>query len=298
MHQQSRPITWFLISLVFIVPLILVACSSTQFDAFNASVATINQEIDQSLETADGFIFAGKVTDPTSKQWLNNYLVIVFLNGKEIGRHVSALDKFENSGEGVHDGLFKVAFPNTYELTTETFFLRSDGEFMGVGTAHGTLGNAQYLYAWFNEIEPGRLIRIQVPDKQIEYAIKVMENPVTELPEDLLAFGQAQLTLTDQVMAMASEANIETGGQENLSVSTESTMLTETNIDKSEVRWTRTLSGYYGNRYEVWERFIQPTVPNLSWNEFKEQVLIYNPQLVTDGNIFYPEKLYIIPEMN
>jgi len=297
MHQQFKSVTWFLISLILIVPLLFVACSPTQLDAFNASIENINQEVDQTLQTADGFIFAGKVTDPTSQAWLNDYLAIVFLNGEEVGRHVSKLDKFANSGEGVHDGLFKVAFPNTYELTPETFFLRSDGEFMEVRAAHGTLGNAQYLYSWFGEIEPGRLIRIQVPDKQIEYAIKITEKPVTELPEDLLALGNTQLTATGQIVAVASETNIETGGQVSSTISTETTT-EKTIMDESEVRWTRTLSGYYGNRYDVWERFIQPTVPNLSWNEFKEQVLIYNPHLVTDGNIFYTDKLYVIPEVN
>ncbi len=298
MYQQFKPITWFLISLILIAPLFFVACSPTQLSAFNAGVENLNQEIDQTLQTADGFIFAGKVTDTTSRKWLNDYLVIVFLNGEEIGRHVSTLDKFANSGEGKHDGLFKVAFPNTYELTSETFFLRSDGEFMEVSTAYGPLGTAQYLYTWFGEIAPGRLIRIQVPDKQIEYAIKIMETPATNLPEGLLAFGQAQLTATGQVVTtyVNKETDLGTGSIARTATTIPNTMIETDNIQ--EVRWTRTLSGYYGNRYDVWERFIQPTVPNLSWNEFKEQVLIYNPQLVTDGNIFYADKLYIIPEMN
>ena len=304
MSQLFKSFTKVLISIFIFSALFLVACSADQFEEFDRRISGAGEPTSQTTQAAEGFILAGKVTDPVTEKWLNDYLVIVFLNGEEIGRHISTLDKFENSGEGKHDGLFKVAFPNTYELDSETFFLRSDGNYMAIATETGSLGNPLYLYSWLDEMAPGTLIRMQVPDKQIEYAIKIMEIPVTTMPEKYLARGQATLTNTDQVEApeipgpeISGTENVGTGGAVN-SVAIEQIATIKEEEMSQEVRWTRTLSGYSGNRYEVWERFIQPTVPGLSWNEFKEQVLIYNPQLVTDGNLFHPNKLYIIPELN
>jgi hypothetical protein len=304
MSQLVQSFTKVLIIVFITSTIFLVACSAEPIEQFDRMISGVNQTASLNTQSTDSIILAGKVTDPATNKWLNDYLVIVFLNGEEVGRFISSLDKFENSGEGKHDGLFKVAFPNTYELTPETFFLRSDGDFMAVSTT------PRYLYSWLGEMAPGSLIHIQVPDKQIEYAIKIMEAPVTELSEDYLARGQAQLTSTDQIVAPAIPeiSEVGYGGAENgAQVESNSTVepnstveldSTTESIMSQEVRWTRTLSGYYGNRYEVWERFVQPTIPGLSWNEFKEQVLIYNPQLVTDGNIFHTDKLYIIPELN
>mgnify|MGYP001355757696 CR=1 FL=1 len=35
----------------------------------------------------------------------------------------------------------------------------------------------------------------------------------------------------------------------------------------------------------------------ISWEQFRGEALLYNPQLVVDGEVFYPEKWYQLPEM-
>lgn len=65
-----------------------------------------------------------------------------------------------------------------------------------------------------------------------------------------------------------------------------------------EITWTRKLTGFYGNRWQAWEQFVKGQVPGITWHEFKDQALIYNPQLEADGYIFRPEKEYLLPEIS
>lgn len=60
--------------------------------------------------------------------------------------------------------------------------------------------------------------------------------------------------------------------------------------------WTRQLSGFTGNRWQCWETLIRATVPGLSWEQFRDDALRYNPQLNADGRIFNPAKAYLLPE--
>ena len=65
-----------------------------------------------------------------------------------------------------------------------------------------------------------------------------------------------------------------------------------------EITWTRKLTGFYGNRWQAWEQFVKSQVPGITWHEFKDQVLVYNPHLETDGYVFRPEKEYLLPEIS
>lgn len=61
------------------------------------------------------------------------------------------------------------------------------------------------------------------------------------------------------------------------------------------VEWTRCLTGFAGTRWELWERDVR-SVPNLTWAQFQNDVLLYNPQLSQDGRLFKSDKLYLLPE--
>lgn len=50
---------------------------------------------------------------------LNDRLVIVYANGKEVGRSISNLGQFEPIDNVPDDGLFVVTVPNEYELTRD-----------------------------------------------------------------------------------------------------------------------------------------------------------------------------------
>jgi len=65
-----------------------------------------------------------------------------------------------------------------------------------------------------------------------------------------------------------------------------------------KITWTRRLTGFYGNRWQAWEQFVKDQVPGITWQEFKDQVLVYNPHLEADGYIFRREKEYLLPEIS
>jgi hypothetical protein len=60
--------------------------------------------------------------------------------------------------------------------------------------------------------------------------------------------------------------------------------------------WSRPLSGFAGTRWDCWVTHIQNKVPGITWEQFSDGVLLYNPQLNADGRTFKPEKSYLIPQ--
>ena len=66
----------------------------------------------------------------------------------------------------------------------------------------------------------------------------------------------------------------------------------------TSIRWTRKISGFAGNRWQVWNRFVAREVAGLSWDEFKGLVDIYNPSLAAGSGQFEAERSYVLPENN
>jgi hypothetical protein len=60
--------------------------------------------------------------------------------------------------------------------------------------------------------------------------------------------------------------------------------------------WTRQLSGFAGSRWDCWVANVQGKVQAITWEQFRDAALDYNPQLNADGRLFKPEKLYLIPQ--
>ena len=69
-------------------------------------------------------------------------------------------------------------------------------------------------------------------------------------------------------------------------------------IQGSSVTWTYKLTGFSGNRWEAWVQFVEGQVPEISWGEFKDEVLIHNPQLVEDDYVFKSNQEYILPQQS
>ncbi|MGB0384564.1 MAG: cellulase family glycosylhydrolase [Ardenticatenaceae bacterium] len=67
------------------------------------------------------------------------------------------------------------------------------------------------------------------------------------------------------------------------------------NITGSSILWNRTLTGFQGTRWSCWEQVVKDQVQGLSWQQFVEPVLEYNPVLKDDGHIFKKEKTYLLP---
>lgn len=60
--------------------------------------------------------------------------------------------------------------------------------------------------------------------------------------------------------------------------------------------WTRTITGFAGNRWACWEQFLLGKIQGITWSEFSKQVGEQNSQLAEDGNIFKADQSYKIPE--
>src|SRR5262245_17890858 len=60
--------------------------------------------------------------------------------------------------------------------------------------------------------------------------------------------------------------------------------------------WSRPLSGFAGTRWDCWMAHVQNKVAGITWEQFRDGTLLYNPQLNADGRMFRPEKSYLIPQ--
>lgn len=65
--------------------------------------------------------------------------------------------------------------------------------------------------------------------------------------------------------------------------------------DKDKIVWDRTITGFGGDRWTCWQRYVQGKVVGLSWREFRREVLERNTDLAADGGMFQAEKAYLLP---
>ena len=63
------------------------------------------------------------------------------------------------------------------------------------------------------------------------------------------------------------------------------------------VQWTRRITGISGSRWSCYEAYIKGRV-EISWSEFKEQVVQHNPVLEQDDWGFKPEREYLLPMLS
>ena len=62
------------------------------------------------------------------------------------------------------------------------------------------------------------------------------------------------------------------------------------------ITWTREVSDYSGNRWNCWQKHVAQDVAGITWQEFREQVLVHNPSLHETGGMFEAGRLYFLPE--
>lgn len=280
--------------IISILLLFLLACNLTDDVVINSVGSNRNGR-----PPLQDLVFAGKVTDPITGKWVNDYLVIVFLNDREVGRYVSGLGKSLDSGHGVHNGFFEVAFPNVYELNANHKIFRNDEWPFKLEAGR----NSSYQYHWFGELCPGQTIRLSAPEKQIEYAISVSAVPFSQLPIELQSHETAVLTPNDQIVARINNVGVGGGAppQPTEVGKTSSNPIdqragSKMRLEAGEVSWTKVLMGFEGNRWEVWQQYVKAQVPGIDWDTFYEQIVLYNPHLEADGFTFYADKAYLLPE--
>jgi hypothetical protein len=250
-----------------------VACSPTQSAAVFEAAAAINNEVDSALNEPNELVFAGQVEDEKGR-WLNNW--------------ESAL-----SNEGPMDGVFELRITNIYKLTVaHDAYYYPERALVEMHTIPGIVG-PQYLGTWHEDLNPADKILINVPSKQLEYALVVLPMPLDELPE---THQPGSLTFQDGMLVIKQQENEPVGETAvPLPPPQSDIQFTVLNNENNGDVWRLQMNGYYGNRWDVWEQFVAGRGNGMSWETFKEAVLVYNPHLETDGYVFYPEKSYRLP---
>jgi hypothetical protein len=297
--NKVHPIYFF--AAMFFLALLFsqTACSPTQREGVVHIGQALNEQVDKSLTEPNDLVFTGQISGENGR-WLNDRVIVLFKNGEEIARAISGLRENSLSPNGPMDGVFELRTRNEYKLTNSNAFFYTNGTPIEMKLVSGMVG-AAYIGTWFDGLRPGSLRVIQVPDKQLEYAVVVLSMPLHELPE---SHRQGNLRLEGQTLATTVPGRA--GWHEGVAVQATAvpnpnpapqatiqfTLLPTAN---SGVTWNLQMTGYYGNRWDVWERYLSGRVPGMSWEAFKEAVLVYNPHLESDGFVFYPEKMYRLP---
>ncbi|WP_420643555.1 hypothetical protein [Candidatus Leptofilum sp.] len=271
------------------------ACSEAGQNAFIEAAAVVNNEVDDALTHADELVFAGQVEDENGR-WLNNCVVILFKHGEEVTRATTGLRESAFSDDGPMDGVFELRIPNVYKLSeSHGFYDYPSGTPVEIHTIPGVVGN-RYLGTWQADLNPSDFRRFHIPSKQAEYALVVLPMPLDELPD---THKEGNLTFKDGMLIIKPEEP-----DEEEPVTEEATAVPlpppETNpeftlLPKNGEAWNLRMTGYYGNRWDVWEKYVAGRGTGMSWETFKEAVLSHNPQLETDGYVFYPEHSYLLP---
>ena len=276
----------FLLSLI-----VLTACTKTTGNSIIGAATRITSEIDAALVNAPQLALAGKVTSPDGNRWLNDYVAIVYKDGVEVGRDVSKLGEFPESGAGKHDGLFFIQFQNAYDLTAVDLLPPSPD--ITFQDAPGVVG-IKYIYSWLGDVQPGHRVSVSVPSKRIIYSLVVLPIPLAELPAEFQD-GKTELTADNKIIAHAAD-----GAPLELDLGTAVPPTFPTAIPQPAgpggFSWTRTISGFYGNRWQAWQQYVDGQVVGITWEEFKDESLRYNSDLIADGYVFQPGKEYLFPE--
>ncbi len=144
---------------------------------------------------ARNLLFIGKSINHDETNWLNDRLVVVYLNGQEVGRTITEVGGGEFSEEGVTDGYFSIQVPNTYEISEDRF----DFTAFEVKTDSGTIFSSKQTI-WFGDMVEGGLYEIPVPTKNLSYFIKIFATKSIYLPPEMLEDGSTLLTEDNEIV--------------------------------------------------------------------------------------------------
>lgn len=139
-------------------------------------------------------LFSGQIVAPTTKDWLNDRLVLLYERENEIGRAVTARGEFRESKLGVVDGMFIIEIPNSYKFKAED--LKANNVKFDFGESIRETepvsfipipGLYNVLYSWFGEIVEGETASLKIDSKKLEYTILVLSGDVSTLPSEIMA---------------------------------------------------------------------------------------------------------------
>ena len=287
-----------LLLLCFALFLGQISCTAPQPEDPVNKAAVPNDTKNITRQAPPGILFAGQV-ETENGRWPDNHVIVLFKNGQELIRTTSRTLDSPLSEQGMMDGVFELRTTNEYKLTLSHEIYDTEWMPMSMRLVPG-LAEPRFIGTWLGRLHPTEMRIISVPDKQLEYAVVVLEMPQDNLPD---THSPGNLSLVSRRLVANQEGT--PGGEEyaaratavpNLNptaqMTVQFTVLPSTNSDPT---WTLQMTGFYGSRWDVWERFLVGRVSGIRWETFKEAVLVYNPQLEGDSYVFYPEKRYLLP---
>ena len=289
----------FLLSLALFAG--LSACTTPQKEAAESLIGAVNSSVDQALEEPSELVFAGQI-ESVDDEWQNGYVVVLFEDGEEVKRTTSRLLDSSFSGDGPMDGVFELRIPNKYALNLAHEFYHPNRTPVSMQLIPGLVGTRS-IGTWFDNLHPGDLTVVSIPEKQVDYALVVLKYTEASLPE---SHQTGRLSLDGGILVTNKEDAV---GDESIAwqatavpnptptpqVNIQFTVLPDSN---GGLAWNLQMTGYHGTRWEVWQRFLAGRVTGIDWETFKMSVLVHNPQLEGDGYVFYPEKSYRLPLLN
>ena len=297
MFHFSKRSVLFVNLLLGLLILSLAACSTDQRLFMADAAAALNEEVDTALAEPNELVFAGQIEDESGR-WLNDCVVILFRNGEEVTRTSTRLMDSSFTGDGPMDGVFELRTPNIYKLSIAHEIYHPNGALVPMSTVPGIVG-MRYLGSWFKDLNPSDMRVLSVPDKQLEYAIVVLPMSLDEVPDN---YAPGKLTFKNGMLIIQPEETDDGEGSESELPEALPLPTPEANIiftvlpsRNNGLDWNLQLKGYYGNRWDVWEKYVAGRGNGMSWETFKEAVLVHNPHLETDGFVFYPDKTYLLP---
>ncbi len=66
--------------------------------------------------------------------------------------------------------------------------------------------------------------------------------------------------------------------------------------NRGAVSWTRSITGYSGNLWNCWQKYIAPHVAGITWEEFRAEADDYNPALRQADGWLEGQRTYYLPE--
>lgn len=276
------------------------ACSQPQQDAAENLLGALSDGVDETLENPSELVFAGQIANEAGA-WQNNYVVVLFKGSEEIARTTSHLMNSGLTSNGPMDGVFELRTRNEYELTLTHEVYDGTNNRLDMSTVPGVVGT-RYIGRWLGQLKPNDIQTFHVAGKQLTYSVVVLPVPQAELTEayqpghlrlngQTLITDQADVIANDQIVIVATAVPQPTPIPQH---TIELVLLPSNNNGED---WHLQLTGYYGNRWDVWERFVAGYGYPMSWEMFKDAVLAHNPQLESDGFVFYADKAYLLPSM-
>ena len=69
-------------------------------------------------------------------------------------------------------------------------------------------------------------------------------------------------------------------------------------LPPNSICWTYELKDFAGTRWDVWDRIVKKMVGGkMEWEQFKADVIAYNPILVADEYEFFRRNTYLLPQL-